>query len=371
MFDELKQVAILTDVFTIVLPSYTITNHCKNIMCFSTIRMVILQTMTIFIKHFTLLLLTLISIESFAQERTNPAKQYEELGEVSWHRNYHFAKQLAVREQKDLLILFQEVPGCATCRNYGRNVLTHPLIVETIETFFIPVVVYNNKGGRDKELLDRFKEPAWNNPVVRIVNTSGKDLIQRVSGNYSAKWLITAIIKALSVKRKNIPEFLKLLNYTLSARYNGTERTMYFKMYCFWSGEKHFGSHPGILSTEAGYMRHSEVVKVKYDQLKVSEPDLVAFAKKANCEPILNDGSYRIASKDLKYYLNQSNYQYLPLTEIQQCRVNSALGNGLSARNLLSPKQLAWLESIQNDGPKTKALWHMPFKKAWSIITGI
>ena len=49
------------------------------------------------------------------------------------------------------MLLFQEVPGCSTCRNYGHNVLSHPLMVEAIESLFVPLAIFNNKEG--KELL--------------------------------------------------------------------------------------------------------------------------------------------------------------------------------------------------------------------------
>ncbi|MEM7087739.1 MAG: thioredoxin family protein, partial [Bacteroidota bacterium] len=74
-----------------------------------------------------------------AQERTNALNQDEELGKVSWYRDYDQAIQQAKKQNKPVLILFQEVPGCATCRNYGHNVLSNPLMTEAIENEFIPL----------------------------------------------------------------------------------------------------------------------------------------------------------------------------------------------------------------------------------------
>ena len=47
-----------------------------------------------------------------------------------------------------------------------------------MEDLFVPFLVYNNKP-EDKVTLDSFSEPAWNNPVVRFLDSSGKDLIER------------------------------------------------------------------------------------------------------------------------------------------------------------------------------------------------
>ena len=76
-----------------------------------------------------------------------------ELGQVNWLRDFDSAIKQAKNQDKPIFILFQEVPGCATCRNYGQNVLSHPLIVEAIESLFVPLAIYNNKRGKDAEVL--------------------------------------------------------------------------------------------------------------------------------------------------------------------------------------------------------------------------
>ena len=128
-----------------------------------------------------------------------------ELGSVHWLRSYDEAVQKSKAESKPILILFQEIPGCQTCRMYG-SVLTHPLLVEAIESEFIPLAIHNNKGGTDAETLKRFNEPAWNNPVVRIVDANGKDVVARLNGNYSAAGLASTMSQAIikNTSRKKI-----------------------------------------------------------------------------------------------------------------------------------------------------------------------
>ncbi|MCA9256836.1 MAG: thioredoxin family protein, partial [Phycisphaerales bacterium] len=91
----------------------------------------------------------------------------QELGTISWRRGFDAAAAESKRSGRPLLILFQEVPGCGTCRSYGDRVLSHPLIRDAAESLFVPVAVYNNIPGDDENTLKSFKEPAWNNPVVR------------------------------------------------------------------------------------------------------------------------------------------------------------------------------------------------------------
>ncbi|HRI61999.1 MAG TPA: thioredoxin family protein, partial [Saprospiraceae bacterium] len=106
--------------------------------------------------------------------------QPTELGKVNWLRDLAAGKAEAEKSGKPILILFQEVPGCSNCTRYGNSTLSHPLIVEAIERYFVPVCIYNNKGGADAEALKTFQETAWNNPVVRIVRADYKDVVLRM-----------------------------------------------------------------------------------------------------------------------------------------------------------------------------------------------
>lgn len=88
-----------------------------------------------------------------------------------------------------------------------------PDVVEAIEASFIPLCIYNNtKGDHDAEALKRFKEPAWNNPVVRIVSAeTGTDIVKQVRTDWSRKALVEAMALALESLKKEIPEPLAAL----------------------------------------------------------------------------------------------------------------------------------------------------------------
>ena len=109
-------------------------------------------------------------------------------------------------------------------------------------------------------------------------------------------------------------------------------------MYCFWSGEKALGALDGVLSTQAGFSNQSEVVRVQYDSRLIQEEQLTAYAKKNACSP-LKSAPYKLASNDLHYYLQHTDYKYLPLTEVQKTKINSALGNQKATHLFLSPRQ--------------------------------
>lgn len=272
------------------------------------------------------------------QAQNNPI----ELGAVHWLRSYDETQTKSKKEGKPILILFQEVPGCETCRNYGSDVLTHPLLVEVIETAFIPLAIYNNKGGHDAEILKRFQEPAWNNPVVRVVDSEGSNILPRLSGNYSAAGLTTLLNNALIKQKGKAPLYLQLLADEMSAQQKMTSKATY-SMYCFWTGEALFGKLNGVIKTTAGFEGGKEVVVVEFNPAIISKAELDKIAQSQKCA-VSAGGSFR-ADATPKYYLSNSEYKVVPMTEIQKCRVNSALAEKQDPRAFLSARQIAFLKT--------------------------
>ena len=132
-------------------------------------------------------------------------------------------------------------------------------------------------------------------------------------------------------------------------------------MYCFWTGEKEISKIDGVLSTEAGFMHGKEVVKVEYDADRVTLPTLVNEAAKSSCadgvfveddydisqvrkdtdvKNIKKSGNYR-RDGEVKYYLSKSAYKYIPMSPLQQAKVNAALGSNQNPDQYLSPRQKA------------------------------
>lgn len=292
----------------------------------------------------------------------------KELGKVNWQRNFEAGLTKAAAEKKPIFLLFQEVPGCSTCQKYGQNVLSHPLIVEAIESLFVPVAIFNNKGGSDAKVLKYYGEPSWNNPVVRIVNAEKEDIIQRVNGNYTRLGIVQAMRLALQTENLPVPTYLSLLEEELLAEKTGTE-TAVFSMYCFWTGEKEIGKLDGVVETQAGFMNGREVVAVKYDPATIAYAKLLKKANQAQCadhvyteeknqlkttESVLgkgkvsDTGNFR-QDREPKYYLGKTVYRFVPMTQLQAVKVNSLLGQRKLPDSILSPKQLALLKEIQTN----------------------
>lgn len=134
-----------------------------------------------------------------------------EVGSVNWGRDLDQAQKLSGETGRPVFVLFQEVPGCSGCQDFGRTVLSNPWIVEAVENEFYPVLVYNNRGGKDRQLLERFGEPAWNFQVVRFLNGQGQDIIPRKDRVWTVRHLASRMIETLQVTNRPVPEYLQAL----------------------------------------------------------------------------------------------------------------------------------------------------------------
>lgn len=288
----------------------------------------------------------------------------QELGKINWLRSYDQALEESKKNDNPVLILFQEVPGCATCRNYGDQVLSHPLLVDVIEHYFIPLAIFNNKGGEDKNVLSRYNEPTWNNPVVRIVDQEGKNLIDRINGNYSSLGLLDGIVKSFAERGKKIPQDIQLLQDILTTQPNA-EAT--YSMFCFWSGEKAYGKLNGVYSTTAGWQDGKEVVHVLYDDQIITEKELTNKGKVARCaDGKMNGNKGFRKDKDQKYYLKNSGYKYLAMHPLQAARINSLLGEGIKdISDWLFPSQKKWLKEKSSS---KRVLYDAEFLEAWETM---
>ena len=314
-------------------------------------------------KHLGLAGLALVaSAIAFAAPQDPPRKTPRELGTVAWKRGFDAVLAESRASEKPVFALFQEVPGCATCVSFGEGALSHPLLVEAIETEFVPTLVYNNKGGEDARLLERFGEPSWNNPVVRFLDGDGRDVVPRRDRVYTEAALARRMREALAAAGRTPPVYLDWID----ANARTPRERVTLETHCFWEGEACIGGHPAVTSTRASWDGGAEVVEVWFDPSAASAGELLAWAHRRGCgeKVVLHDESQRAAAvasygeavrvsstpptpskaSDQKRHLRHSALRALPLTRFQQTRVNAALAQGEDPRPWLSPRQRAALE---------------------------
>jgi hypothetical protein len=284
------------------------------------------------------------------------------LGTVHWARNADAALAASKQSGKPVFALFQEVPGCVGCRQFGKDVLSNPLIVEAIESEFTPLLIHNNAAGAgpDARALERFGEPAWNYQVVRFLDAAAQDIISRKDQVWTTGPLAERMISVVSKAGHTVPPYLHLL----AKEHSSALKQAVFRMSCFWTGEMELGKIDGIITTEAGFLDGHEVTLVSYDPNMIALPALISAAEKVHCatavwvpQADLADAKaarlavavmsgYRPApADDQKKQLQGTAAAALNLKGAQATKLNAWVRvDAAKALSFLSPRQLAKLK---------------------------
>lgn len=284
-----------------------------------------------------------------------------EVGHVRWGRDLDAAYAQSAETGKPVLVLFQEVPGCTGCREFGKNVLTQPLLVEAIEDEFIPVLVFNNRGGKDKNLLEQFNEPAWNYQVIRFLDAKGQDIIPRKDRVWTTGATASRMAEALAAADRDVPRYLETV---VAEAVDAPQAVSAFSMFCFWTGEMELGQLDGVVSTEAGWFDGHEVTRVAFDPHVLSLEALTTHARSVRCADKVYtpgntaaqvagvpagqlDNGYRKArrSDQMRQLTGYESILELPgLNEMQKTKVNAFIrSDAAEAMTWLSPRQRAAL----------------------------
>lgn len=303
------------------------------------------------------------SLSAIAQTQTaNQAESPVEVGTVNWSRDLDEAFTKSKKNGKPVFLLFQEVPGCAGCQKFGREVLSQPLLVEAIEDEFIPVVVYNNRpGGNDKQLLERFNETAWNYQVIRFLNAEGNDIVERKDGIWSVEGVAKRMIETLEKQKRDVPKYLSTAAVVAD---QSSHAQVAFAQHCFWTGEYNLGGIEGVITTEAGWLDGREVTLVRYDKNNLALASLARQASQVRCADKVYtaegrslaglrggtlDESYRTASaSDQKRQISRwpAISQVPGINAMQLTKINSLAPKNTSlALQWLSPRQREFLKN--------------------------
>ncbi|MFL6755089.1 MAG: VPGUxxT family thioredoxin-like (seleno)protein, type 2 [Sphingomicrobium sp.] len=292
-------------------------------------------------------------------------REHRELGEVAWLRDHDRGLALAAEQGKPVLLLFQEVPGCSTCVNFGQDVLTHPLMVELITQRFVPVAIFNNRPGPDSEILRRYGELSWNNPVVRFLGPDGTELLPKLADRYDALGLYEKMIAVLEMLGHDVPGYFRLLGRDLLVE-QGLSRCVTYTTPCFWSGETSLAQHPAVITTDAGWVDGEEVVRVHFDPRVASREDLDAYARAEGFSA--SDGGSFGLDREPQFYLRKNPARHLPLTPAQRTKINLAVPYRGALADLLSPQQSAWLSDPQLERSSSDEAYREDIRQSWPAL---
>ncbi len=299
------------------------------------------------------------------QQNLVSLREHRELGDVAWVRDLDAGLAVAADQSKPVLLLFQEVSGCSTCVRFGQDVLTHPLMVELIADRFVPVAIFNNRPGADADILRRFDEPSWNNPVVRFLGPNGAELLPKLADRYDALALHEKIIAVLQLLGDDVPGYFRLLGRDLLIDY-GLSKSATYTTPCFWSGETSLAQHPTVITTDAGWIDGEEVVKIHFDPRAAASSDLDAYAHEEGFGSI-ESGRFALDGEP-QFYLRKNAARHLPLTPAQRTRINLAIPYRSRLADFLSPQQCAWLANPQLQPSSENEVYRQDIRKSWPVL---
>ena len=65
--------------------------------------------------------------------------------------------------------------------------------------------------GYEAEVLKRFEEPTWNNPVVRFLDSKAKDVLPRKDRQWKLGQMVSRMTAALKAAKQTVPDWLRTL----------------------------------------------------------------------------------------------------------------------------------------------------------------
>eukprot|EP00545_Synedropsis_sp_CCMP1620_P009278 CAMPEP_0119013026 /NCGR_PEP_ID=MMETSP1176-20130426/7755_1 /TAXON_ID=265551 /ORGANISM="Synedropsis recta cf, Strain CCMP1620" /LENGTH=394 /DNA_ID=CAMNT_0006966075 /DNA_START=97 /DNA_END=1281 /DNA_ORIENTATION=+ len=331
----------------------------------------------------------------FSLVEQQPPQYQEELGAITYQYScLEEAQCEASRTGRPILCFEIQLPGD---QDAGREIFSHPLVVEAAETLFVTV------RTTPKAIAPSARD--WTR--VRVLDNSGIDVVVGISSNLlSLASMVSLMISGLNALRQPIPTYMLLLEdeetgrvrYTSSGCAQRTDRQAVFGMADSQIGEVEFGDLEGILSTRAGYIGHQQVVQVTYDSVKLCYCNLTRFALQRKIADIIyyltNDEkigarmeTQRVEAKsdlikhtctiqtdvDPKHSLRQTMLRYVPMTDLQATKANRLVAMGVfnEAMHLLSPRQGEILMMSMKNATRQKFddAVDVPIVRAWSRLS--
>lgn len=343
------------------------------------------------------------SISSGRISAVIPAK--DELGAIQYqHNEIVNAKDHAKECGLPIFCVEAEAPGDIDA---GKEVLTHPLVVEAAETLFVTVApIVDSKNNRNRYRPSKERK-AWYT-TISFLDKDGNELVPSIGGDQlCATVLVESMIKSLRLLDLTVPSFLEILREEESGKQrvlpNGVvkriDRQAMFGVKDHATGEVELGGLSGVLQTEPGCSKGQRVIRVTYDSKSLSYGTLLQFALSHKVGNVVYYQSQdeRVAMRmeinrmyekpeavkldeETKFYpihhsksaLRKTEMRYVPLTELQATRANRLihLGSFNEATHLLSPRQGVILMKCYNKVSERSATEnvHVPIEKAWKCV---
>ena len=229
-----------------------------------------------------------------------------EAGAVHWTTSFAQAEVEARASGKLIFVQFTEIPGSQTCQDYGRDVLSHPIIADLLEEAFVPCLVNTHGGGEAAEILGIFGIAALSGgPAVHFVDADRREVAPRYQckaahGNPNLRAEAAAVFHAaadaLAAVQQPLPPYARLMGPVGAAAVVGLgmeSEWLVFTVDSFWSAEALLGALPAALSTEVGWCggafqsppRLEQAVRLEFDSSVAGAGEIVSAAMALGFSP--------------------------------------------------------------------------------------
>ena len=300
-----------------------------------------------------------MALVCLAAQRAGPPPAVPELGCVRWSQSLDEARAESKQAVRPIALLFQRSPAAHSARVFGETALSHPLIVELLETEFIPVRAIKN-DPIDSSVLVQYGEPATGGPVLRFLDSHGNDIVPRRDDVADTHGLAERLAEVFAALGRSVPGYVQVVAEETAP---GAREHAWIDVPDLSQSAPQLAAIPGVVGTGTGKLAGREVLQVTYRPARLSfrelleqvaqevRVDLVYAGDQAQLETarrLMRGRVRRLQSapepvaepSSDKGYLRRSHLRYLPLTPLQALRINADLANSRGASRWLSPRQL-------------------------------
>jgi hypothetical protein len=308
-----------------------------------------------------------------------------ELGAVRYETSsVEEAKKIAQERNMPIFCIQAEVPGDIES---GKDVLSHPLIVEALESMFVCAAP---KIPR-KEFEDRYKpsagRKAWYT-TINFLDANGEELVPAIGGDtLVVPVIVDCIVRVLTQCKRPIPRYVSLLQEEqcgkstigCSGRAKRNCRCIVFGIHDYDRTEVEFAKIDGVLATICGTYIGNRVIRIVYNPKVLSFTTILHYSTERHLADTIYyqtqdekvaaqmetsrlvekpaivkmEHLFKIVVHDMKSALRRSLLGKVPLTDLQATRINLLIHQGQfhEATRLLSPRQFQVTRTPSERGP--------------------
>jgi hypothetical protein len=203
-----------------------------------------------------------------------------ELGAISWQRDLEGSLAAAAAGDGIVLVFFVRIGDARKQIEFGEAVLSNPLLVEAIETEFLPVAIYETGPGEHERVRHRYSEAAADGPVLRFLDPQGSDILPRGEAVWTVHDVAQRLVSALTARGRGVPGYLRILAEETDPA--ALERTT-LAVEDQHRAEGELGALAGVVEARSGWLGGYKIVEVAFRPQELLFESLIQQALDLKC----------------------------------------------------------------------------------------